>query len=147
MESYIEGKIRELGYELPTVNPIGMYVAAKRSKGGLIFTSGQIPSTIKGQIDNYSIEEGKSAARECVIKLIAAIKTTGADLDRVDILKTVGYVNSAPGFTDQHIIMNAASELLAEIFGERGMTARAAVGVFQLPVDASVEIEGIVEEL
>lgn len=143
-----EMKIKELGYELPGIRPIGTYAVAKRSKGGLIFTSGQIPSTIKGHIDSSSIEDAKKAARECIIKSIAAIKAIGIDLDAVNFLKVVGSINSAPGFIEQHIVMNAASELLAEIFGpERGVTARAAVGMFQLPTDASVEIEVIAEDL
>lgn len=147
--STIEKRIAELGYKLPESKAIGSYVPAKRTKSDFIFTSGQIPSNTKGKVsedwDGVSIGAAQEAAKECVLKALSAIKQV-ADLDQISIVKVTGYINSDTKFRQQHLVMNGASDLLVEIFGkERGLHARAAVGVSELPTGAAVEIEMIVE--
>ena len=148
----VEKKIAELGMELPLSSPPGaMYVPVKQL-GTILFISGQVPFVngelkICGKVgDKVSMEEAQEAARICIINLLAALKDYLGDLDRVkNIVKLQAFVNSKVGFDKQHLVVNAASQLLYEVFGEKGRHARTAVGTNQLPMDAPIEIEAIVE--
>lgn len=147
-----EQKISELGLALPNVAPpAGSYLPSVIS-GNLVFTAGQIP-LVEGEIaatgkvgDEVSLERAQELARICLLNALAAVKSEIGDLQRVKrIVKLVGFVSSDPGFIQQPQVINAASDLLAEIFGEAGRHARSAVGVAVLPLDVPVEIELIVE--
>ncbi len=148
----MEDRLKELGYELPAVpSPAGSYVPATRA-GNLLFTAGQLPFR-EGQLPytgkvskDVSVEEAKEAARLCALNALAAIEAEAGSLENVRrIVKVTGYVASATGFNGQPEVMNGASELLGEVFGEQGLHARSAVGVAELPLDAPVEVELIVE--
>lgn len=147
-----EQKITELGLTLPKVAPpAGSYLPALTS-GNLVFTAGQIP-LVDGKLaatgkvgSEISLERAQELARICLLNGLAAVKSEIGDLQRVKrIVKIVGFVSSDPSFIQQPQVINAASDLLAEIFGEAGRHARSAVGVAVLPLDAPVEIELIVE--
>jgi enamine deaminase RidA (YjgF/YER057c/UK114 family) len=150
--SAVENKLREMGFELPPPPaPVAAYVPTVRT-GNLIFVSGQVPRQqgelkYKGHVgDNVSQEEGVVAARICALNALAAVKQEIGDLDRVQrIVKLTGYVASASGFTDQPKVLDGASVLLNELYGDRGKHARAAVGVNELPLGVPVELEMIVE--
>lgn len=147
----IENKLKELGIELPAGSkPAAMYLPLVRT-GNLIFVSGQIPVKdgvlCTGKVGgSRTLEEAQEAARICIINGLAALKAELGDLDLVKrIVKLQAFVSTEPGFDQQHIVTNAASELLFQVFGEAGRHARTAVGVNQLPMDATVEIEMIIE--
>ena len=145
-------RLRELGLELPDVpSPAGSYVPAKRS-GNLVFTAGQVPFirgelSITGKVgETVSIEDAKEAARTCALNALAAASGEAGGLDNIKgIVKVTGFVASAPAFTSQPEVVNGASDLLGEVFGEAGSHARSAVGVAELPLGAPVEVEIIVE--
>lgn len=147
-----EAKIKELGIELFTpAKPIANYVKAVRT-GNLVFTAGHGPgkadgTNIKGRLgDNLTIEEGYEAARISCISLLSSLKAEIGDLSKVKrIIKVTGMVNSTADFYDQPKVINGCSDLLVEIFGEKGKHARAAVGMVSLPSNIAVEIEMIVE--
>jgi enamine deaminase RidA (YjgF/YER057c/UK114 family) len=147
-----EARLKELKIELPPApKPIAAYVPAVQT-GDLIFLAGQGPIregkvTITGKVgSDLSEEQGYKAARETVLVSLAALKAEIGSLDRVKrIVKLTGFVNSAPGFTRQPWVINGASELLVEVFGEAGKHARSAVGTSDLPLNIPVEIELIVE--
>jgi enamine deaminase RidA (YjgF/YER057c/UK114 family) len=150
--SRIELKLNELGILLPEpAKPVAAYIPAKQT-GKLIFTAGQLPM-VQGELiskgllgQDVEIEEANKAARICTLNALAAIKGVIGDLDRIkQIVRVVGYVASVPTFTQQPAVVNGASELLLEIFGENGKHARSAVGMAVLPLNASVEIELTVE--
>ncbi|KAA9154071.1 RidA family protein [Amycolatopsis acidicola] len=140
-----------LGIELPAVAaPVAAYVPAVRS-GSHVYTSGQLPFVdgrlaATGKVGaEVSPEEAKRHARTCVLNALAAVHAlTGIDAV-TKVVKVVGFVASAEGFTGQPAVVNGASELLGEIFGEAGAHARSAVGVAELPLGAPVEVELIVE--
>jgi len=148
----IEARLLEMGITLPeAAAPKAMYVPCKRV-GNMLYLSGQLPidkdgTLLTGRLGRErNTEHGRKAARLCAINLVAAIKAELGDLDLVrNIVKLQSFVSSDETFTEQHIVTNAASELLFEIFGEIGRHARSAVGTNQLPLNASVEIEAIVE--
>jgi enamine deaminase RidA (YjgF/YER057c/UK114 family) len=145
-------RMRELGLELPQIpSPAGSYVPAVRT-GNLVFTAGQVSFEdgeirVTGKVgDAVSLEEAQHAARLCALNALAAAASEAGGLDRISrIIKVVGYVASAPGFNGQPQVVNGASDLLGEIFGENGHHARSAVGVVELPLGVPVEIEMIVE--
>jgi enamine deaminase RidA (YjgF/YER057c/UK114 family) len=147
-----ESRINELKLALPEApKPVAAYIPAKQT-GKLVFTAGQLPMVngeliSKGLVDqDVEIDEAKKAARVCTLNALAAIKGVIGDLDRIkQIVRVVGYVASVPTFTQQPAVVNGASELLLEIFGEKGKHARSAVGIAVLPLNASVEIELTVE--
>jgi enamine deaminase RidA (YjgF/YER057c/UK114 family) len=147
-----EDRLRDLGYELPHVpEPAGSYVPAACA-GTLLFTAGQLPFKggrlpYTGKVgQDLSVEEAQEAARLCALNALAAVKAEAGSLENVRRLtKVTGYVASAGGFNGQPGVMNGASDLLSEVFGERGVHARSAVGVAELPMDAPVEVELIVE--
>ena len=150
--SRIELKLKELGMLLPEpAKPVAAYIPAKQT-GKLVFTAGQLPM-VQGELiskgllgRDVEIEEANKAARICTLNALAAIKGVVGDLDRIkQIVRVVGYVASVPTFTQQPAVVNGASELLLEIFGESGKHARSAVGMAVLPLNASVEIELTVE--
>ncbi|TLP66283.1 RidA family protein [Microbispora triticiradicis] len=147
-----EERLAELGITLPeVVPPLAAYVPAVRT-GGHVHTSGQLP-LVKGELSvtgkvgaEVSPEEAKEQARICAVNALAAIRSLVGDLSQVvRIVKVVGFVASAPGFTGQPQVVNGASELLGEVFGEAGRHARSAVGVAVLPLDAAVEVEVVAE--
>ncbi len=147
-----EDRLRDLGYELPAVpHPAGSYVPATCA-GTLLFTAGQLPLK-DGQLPytgkvgaEVSVEEAKEAARLCVINALAAVKAEVGTLENARrIARVTGYVASAAGFNSQPEVMNGASDLLGRLFGEKGLHARTAVGVAELPFDAPVEVELIVD--
>ena len=150
--SAIEDRLAELGRKLPGVAaPVAAYVPAVRS-GSFVFTSGQLPMVdgslaATGKVGaEVSAEEAKRLAATCALNALAAIKAEIGDLDRVRrIVKVVGFVASTPDFTGQPGVVNGASELLGEVFGDKGVHARSAVGVAVLPLDAPVEVELVVE--
>jgi enamine deaminase RidA (YjgF/YER057c/UK114 family) len=120
--------------------------------GNLVFTAGQIP-LVEGKLaatgkvgKDLSAEQAKEIARICALNAVAAVKSVIGDLDRVKkVVKVVGFVASDPAFSQQPAVVNGASELLEQIFGDKGIHARSAVGVAVLPLDAPVEVELIVE--
>jgi enamine deaminase RidA (YjgF/YER057c/UK114 family) len=147
-----EARIQELGLTLPeTPIPVANYVPTVRT-GNLIFVSGQTPGiagrpAVSGKLGReLSVEQGQEAAREALLKLLAAVRSNTGTLDVVKrIVKLNGWVASAEGFGQQPQVVNGASLLLEEIFGEAGKHARAAIGVAELPSGAPVELELIVE--
>ena len=147
-----EDRLRELGYELPAVpRPADSYVPATRA-GALLFTAGQLPFkegrlAYTGKVGaGVSVEDAKDAARLCALNALAAVKAEAETLENVRrVVKVAGYVASADGFNNQPEVMNGVSDLLGKIFGERGLHARTAVGVAELPFDAPVEVELTIE--
>jgi enamine deaminase RidA (YjgF/YER057c/UK114 family) len=144
-------RLTELGLQLPPVTaPLAAYVPAVRS-GSTVYTSGQLPMVagalpITGKVGaEVTPEQAKDLARTAVLNGLAAIDALVGLESVVRIVKVVGYVASAPGFTGQPLVINGASEVLGEVFGDAGRHARSAVGVAVLPLDAPVEVELIVE--
>ena len=148
----IEEKLNELGVSLPTApKPAGSYVPVVVS-GKLAFVSGQIPIKdgqviYQGKVGiEQSIEQAQKAAKLCIINGLAQINTYFGTLDNLDkIIKISGFVNSAQDFTEHPKVINAASDFLVEIFGEEGRHSRIAIGVSSLPLNATVEIDMLVE--
>ena len=146
-----EEKIAQLGLALPAAaTPAAVYVPFVQS-GNLLFLSGHIPKrngqVVVGQLGRtMQTLEAKQVAREVTIDLLGTLKAAVGDLGRiVRIVKVMGLVNSAPDFTEQHLVINGCSELLGEVFGAQGVHARSAFGVAQIPLGACVEIELIAE--
>ena len=138
-------RLAALGLELPPVPaPVAAYVPAV-SHGGLIYSSGQLPMVagsvvLTGKVGSeVDPDQAQDAARTCALNALAAVAEQAGGLDRIArVLKVTGFVASDPGFTGQPIVLNGASELIGEVFGEH---ARSAVGVAVLPLDAAVEVE------
>jgi len=147
-----EARIKALGLELPPVpKPIASYVPAVRT-GNLVFLAGQGPvvdgkPTITGKLGaELTEEQGYKAARSTVLTLLAVLRGEIGSLDKVRrVVKLVGFVSSAPGFSRQPWVVNGASDLLVEIFGDAGKHARSSIGVNELPLNIPVEIELVVE--
>ena len=149
----IDKRLAELGIMLPApAKPVANYVPWVQT-GNLVFISGQGPIgdvkiLYQGRLpDTISLEDGVKAARLCAINVVAQLREAcGGDLDRVKrVVKLVGFVNAAAGFADHPKIINGASDLMVEIFGDKGRHARSAVGSPSLPFNISVEVEAIVE--
>ena len=144
-------RLRELGLTLPTVAvPAGAYIPARRS-GSLVFTAGQVPFVdgslpATGKVGaEVTPEQGYDLARICALNALAAVDDL-VGLDAVArVIRVVGYVASAEGFSGQPRVVNGASELLGRVFGDAGQHARSAVGVAELPMNAPVEVELTVE--
>lgn len=143
----IDQRLKQLGIELPVApTPAFQYVPVTVHER-LAFVSGQLPrrgeEIITGKVgDDVNLDRGREAARLCVLQGLACLRQALGSLDRVDrILKVTGFVASAAGFNQQPKVVDAASELLGEVFGEAGRHARSAIGVAELPRNASVEIE------
>ncbi|QPP07324.1 RidA family protein [Streptomyces bathyalis] len=148
----VESRLAELGITLPEVaTPAGAYVPAVRS-GRYVYTAGQVPLVdgklpLTGKVGGeVTPEEAKDLARTCALNALAAVASVAGGLERVvRVVKVTGFVASAPDFTAQPSVINGASELLGEVFGDKGVHARSAVGVAVLPMDAPVEVEVQVE--
>ena len=144
--------LRALGLALPPPPaPKGWYVPVVVT-GKLAFVSGQLPMrdgtvAVAGTVgDGVSVETAREAARLCLLNILAALEGAGIELGRIErVVKLTGFVQSAPGFHDQPLVLNAASELLTDVFGDAGRHARAAVGAVALPLNATVEIEAVFE--
>lgn len=144
-------KLAELGLEIPAASrPVAAYVPATRT-GNLIFTAGQLP-LVDGEMvatgkvgTDVDVEKAKKLAEICALNCLAAVETILPAEKIVKIVRVVGYVNGAPGFTNQPAVVNGASELFVELWGDEGKHARSAIGVAELPLNAPVEIELTVE--
>jgi enamine deaminase RidA (YjgF/YER057c/UK114 family) len=144
-------RLAELGIHLPdVVPPMAAYVPAVRT-GDLVYTAGQLPMEAGSLLQTGKVgaeispEDGKALARVCALNALAAVHSL-VGIDAVTrVVKVVGFVASAPGFNGQPGVVNGASELFGEVFGDAGAHARSAVGVSELPLDAPVEVELIVE--
>ena len=144
-------RLKELGIELPVVvQPLGSYVPVVRS-GNLVYTSGQLPMQDGTLVQSGKVgvevapERGKELARVCALNALAAIDSLVGIDSVTKVVKVVGFVASAAGFNGQPGVLNGASDLLAEVFGDAGVHARSAVGVAELPLNAPVEVELVVE--
>jgi len=152
MTSTISEKLDALGIELPkAAAPAANYLPVITS-GNLLYTSGQLPlrdgQLVHGGLvgRDLTTEQGQEAAKWCAINILAQAQAALGDLEKIKrIVKISVFVASVPDFTDQHLVANGASNLLAEILGEAGRHARSAVGVASLPLNAAVEIEAIIE--
>ena len=147
----VHERLAELGLTLPeVVAPVGAYVPAVRS-GSLVFTSGQMPMVDGAMVAVGKVgalvspEQAKELARTCALNALAAIEALVGLDTVVRVVKVVGFVASTPDFTGHPAVINGASDLLGELFGEAGQHARSAVGVAALPLDAPVEVELVVE--
>jgi enamine deaminase RidA (YjgF/YER057c/UK114 family) len=147
----VNDKLKELGITLPPVStPAAAYVPFVQA-GNLVFLSGHIArkdgKPIVGQLGkNMTTDEGKAAARAVAIDLMGTLQAAVGDLGKVKrIVKLTSLVNSTPDFTEHHLVTNGASELISQVFGDKGAHARAAFGVAQIPLGACVEIEMIAE--
>lgn len=152
MTETIEERLASMGVELPAASaPAANYLPFLRH-GDLLFVSGQLPMAGKGVGqrgrlgESVSIDEGRAAARLCSINVLAQAKAAlSGDLERIRrVVRITGFVASSPGFTDQHLVLNGASDFLAEALGDRGKHTRAAVGVAALPLDAAVEVDAVI---
>jgi enamine deaminase RidA (YjgF/YER057c/UK114 family) len=150
MSGSVEKKLASLGISLPTpATPIANYVPFVRS-GNMLVVSGQLcfgadgNLVARGQLGSgVSMDDGQKAARACAVNLLAQLKAALGDLDKVTrVVRLGGFINSTPGFTDGPKVMNGASDLMVEVFGEKGRHARSTVGVAALPANAAVEVEG-----
>jgi enamine deaminase RidA (YjgF/YER057c/UK114 family) len=147
----VSARLGQLGIELPEVaKPLASYVPAVRT-GNLVYTSGQLPMQAgalaqTGKVGaEVTAEQAKALASICVLNALAAVDSL-VGIDAVTrVVKLVGFVASAPGFNGQPGVVNGASDLLGQVFGDRGAHARSAVGVSELPLDAPVEVELVVE--
>ena len=147
----IEARLQSLGITLPPVSiPAAAYVPFAKT-GNLIFLSGHIAKK-DGQVwvgklgQNMGTDAGKQAARAVAIDLLGTLAVAAGGLDKVvRIVKVMSLVNSTPDFTEQHLVTNGCSELLGEVFGDKGVHARSAFGVAQIPLGSCVEIELIAE--
>ncbi|CAM3675806.1 RidA family protein [Mesobacillus zeae] len=142
-----EERITELGLILPVPrHAAGNYVSCVRS-GTLIFTSGQGTDEYRGRLgEDVSIETGYAAARQCMLNLLTVVKEEIGELRKVKrIVKVLGFVNSSADFTAQPKVMDGASDLLVQVFGEKGKHGRSAVGMAQLPFNNAVEVEMVLE--
>ncbi|HJP40940.1 MAG TPA: RidA family protein [Dehalococcoidia bacterium] len=147
-----EDRLKELGIELPTPGPAaGLYSHCVQT-GNLLFVSGQIP-VVGGQVsrtghcgENITLEEGADLARVCAINALAQVRAYLGSLDKVArVVRLAGYVASAPGFVEHPRVMNGASQLVLDVFGEAGEHTRAAIGVAELPMGVPVEVEFLFE--
>ena len=153
--SAVAARLAELGLELPEVaKPVAAYVPAVVS-GDLVFTAGQLPfvdgslpatGKVGAASAGVSADDAKALARLCALNGLAAAESAIGSLDRITrVVKVVGFVASDPSFSGQPGVINGASELLGEVFGDAGIHARSAVGVAELPIGSPVEVELIVE--
>jgi enamine deaminase RidA (YjgF/YER057c/UK114 family) len=147
----IEEKIESLGIKLPSPpTPAGSYVAVVKT-GNLLFISGQIPMVdgkllYTGKVTDENLETAQKSAKTCAINILAQLKRELGDFEKVSkIVRLSGFVNSDPEFSQHPKVINAASDLLHEIFGEKGIHSRIAVGVANLPLNSMTEIDAIVE--
>lgn len=146
----IEARLQELGIVLPEVSPpLASYVPVM-VQGDLAFVSGQLPF-VEGEVvtgtlgKDVELDRAVAAARACGLMILAQLRSAIGSLDKVErVVKLGGFVASTPDFTDQHKVVNGASDLMFEVFGDKGRHARAAVGVPSLPVGAAVEVDAVI---
>ncbi|MGE6599158.1 RidA family protein [Bacillus proteolyticus] len=142
-----EDKLRELGITLPAIRPaVGNYVSCVKV-GNLLFTAGQGVDEYHGKLGkDISIDDGYKAARQSMLNLLSVVRNELGDLNKVKrVVKLLGFVNSTEDFINQPKVMNGASDVIVEIFGEKGKHARSAVGMAQLPNNTTIEIEMVLE--
>jgi enamine deaminase RidA (YjgF/YER057c/UK114 family) len=153
MTGTVEKKLAERGIALPTASaPSANYVPFVKT-GSLLIISGQLCFDAHGKLvakgklgTDITIEVGQQAARACAIQLLAQLKAAVGDLDKVQrVVRLGGFINSAPTFPDGPKVMNGASDLMVEVFGDKGRHARSTIGVAALPLEAAVEVEGFFE--
>jgi enamine deaminase RidA (YjgF/YER057c/UK114 family) len=143
-------KLAELGLSVPKRRSAGSYVGAVRA-GDLLFVSGAGPmgpdGAVLGKVGrDVDVPAAREAAKWCVMNGLAAVQEEIGDLEKVKrVVKLLGFVNSAPGFSEQHVVMEGPSNLLLSLFGERGRHARSSVGMAELPMNMAVEVEMIVQ--
>lgn len=147
----IEEKIKSIGINIPIPpTPAGSYIPIVKT-GNLLYVSGQIPLedgkvVFTGKVSDANIETAQKSARICAINILAQLKKELGDLEKISrFVRVSGFVNSVPEFTQHPKVINAASDLLYEIFGDHGKHTRIAVGVSSLPLNAMTEIDAIVE--
>ena len=147
----VADRLRELGLELGGYQPAAQYVGAVTA-GDLVFVSGAGPALAEGGFvlgkvgADVDVDADREAARRCALSGLSALQNEVEDLERVKrIVKLVGFVNSAPGFSKQPAVIDGASELLVSLFGDRGRHARSAVGVAELPFNIAVEVEMVAQ--
>lgn len=148
-----EEKLAELGYPVEQATPEGDLVSAISIDGSTIYASGQVPFegdqlVSKGKVPSeISLEDATQAAALCAANVLRAVYRELGSLDQVDrVLRITGYVNSDTDFTEQHLVINGASQLVRDVFGEQGRHARTAFGTAQLPLGSSVEVEMILRK-
>jgi enamine deaminase RidA (YjgF/YER057c/UK114 family) len=151
--SQVEQRLAALGLSIPPPpKPAANYVPWAIA-GDTVYVAGQIPS-VGGKVQatgkvgtDQTTEEGQAIARTCALNVLAVLKdaagSVGRTLDDLRVVRMSGLVNTAPGFTDVHLVTNGASDLIAQVFGERGIHARSAVGMAELPLDVPFELEAI----
>jgi enamine deaminase RidA (YjgF/YER057c/UK114 family) len=153
MAGLVDKKLTDLGIVLPVpATPIANYLGFVRT-GSLLVVSGQLCLDAGGKLlakgklgQNVSIEDGQKAARACAVNLLGQVRAAAGDLDKVvRVVRLGGFINSDPTFADGPKVMNGASDLMVEVFGDKGRHARSTVGVAALPLDAAVEVEGLFE--
>src|SRR6185437_6576415 len=153
MAGTVEQKLAAEGIVLPKpAAPVANYVGFVRT-GNLLFVSGQVCFDAQGKLiakgklgAGVSLEQGAAAARGCGINLLAQVKAAVGDLDKVTrVVRLGGFINSAPDFLDGPKVLNGASDLMVQVFGDKGRHSRTTVGVASLPADAAVEVEGLFE--
>jgi len=153
MAGEIDARLAELGIDVPVAAaPVANYVGFVQT-GNLVFVSGQVPIKdgnfqFQGKLgENMSVEDAQAAARLCAINVVAQVKAAcDGDLDRVQrVVKLTGFVNSTGDFTDQPKVVNGASDMMVEVFGDKGRHSRAAVSAASLPAGVAVEVEAVVE--
>ena len=153
MSGRIDARLKELNIDLPTPStPAANYVPFKRA-GSLVFIAGQVPNAngkdqFTGQVGKeISLEDAQKAARLCAVNILAQLKAAvGGDLDKVvSCVRLGGFVNAVPGYGQQPQVINGASDLMVEVFGDAGKHARFAVGTNVLPLDLAVEVDAVVE--
>ena len=140
-------KIKELGIDIEDYSAPPNLAPATRA-GNTIYTSGHVSVGYQGKLGaDFTTEEGQAAARICAVQLLQAVHTLTGTLDNIKVVRLMGCVNNTPDFTEQHLVINGASELMWEVFGKEGngYHARSALGYASLPVGFAVEIEGIFE--
>lgn len=147
-----ERKLESLGYPLDRMTPEGKLVDALAIVGTAVYASGQVPFDgdkliSKGKVPSeVSVEAATRAAALCAANVLRAVRKHVGSLDRIErVVRITGYVNSEPDFSDQHLVINAASQLVHDVFGEAGRHARTALGLAQLPLGSSVEVEMILQ--
>lgn len=147
----VDDRLAELGIVLPaTTAPVANYVSTRRS-GNLLFVSGHVSiragAVVSGRVgDGIDTETAYDLARLAALDILGSVHAALGSLDDVTVVKITGFVNSAPGFTEQSAVINGASDLFVQVLGaERGAHARSAIGVAQLPLGAAVEVEAILE--
>jgi enamine deaminase RidA (YjgF/YER057c/UK114 family) len=153
MSNEIDSRLQKLGITLPAPGtPAANYVPTVTT-GKLVFVSGQVPNTAAGTQfvgkvgREFTVEQGREAARICAINILGALKAALGDLGKINrVVKVVGFVNAVPDFTEPHKVINGASDLITEVLGDKvGKHARSAVGMGTLPLGVAVEVEAIVE--